>query len=284
LKSDAAVGGITMQTSRLLLTIAASLSALLLSATAARAQTAVNYYFLEVLDTEGKPVANAKVETEGFGPTNSKQTDERGQVRDVPALSGDFNTREFRVSKPGYLPYKVTEIFDKLQYSYLFENIVPQYDYKSPIRVVLLRVPATASEREAVEAEQHRRELIRAVKAGDFAAVEKLLRAGVSPDATDVYGIPAILFAAFKGNGAMIKALLAAGADVRNKEKPGRNALLQYIYQTRPKTMDVEIVRSLVKASADVNAADKYGATVLGLARRYDNPELIKLLEEAGAR
>jgi hypothetical protein len=272
-----------MHTSRRLLIIAASLSALLLSATAARAQTAVTYKFLEVLDTEGKPVANAKVE---IVPTVTppKQTDERGQIREMPVYYGDYQTSGFKVSKPGYITGESTEMSDRNSYSDLFENAFPQYDEKAPVRVVLLKVPTTAAGREAVKSEERRRELLRAVKAGDVATVEKLLRAGVSPDATDINGIPAILFAAANGDAATIKVLLAAGADVRNKERPGHKALLIYVRRARLKAIEIELVRSFVKAGADVNAADRYGATVLGSAMPSNNPELIKLLEEAGAR
>lgn len=270
-------------TTRSLLILASLLPALFLSAATARAQTAVSYRFLEVLDTGGRPVEGATVEAIG-GPRGPRQTDARGAVRELPVFVGDYNTRRFKVSKPGYLTYEGNELFDASIYGELFESIPHQPGHDTPIKVVLLKAPATAAEREAVEAELRRRELLVAVKAGDAATAEKLLRAGVSPDATDFNGIPAVLFAAANGDAAMIKILLAAGADVRNKGRPGRKALLHYVSQTRRRPVDVGAVRSLIKAGADVKAANKYGETVLVLARRSGSAEVVKLLEEAGAR
>jgi len=260
------------------------LSALFLSSATANAQTAASYHFLEILDTEGKPVADAKVEAVGSGVVQPKQSDERGQVRDMPAYHGDFNTHAFKVSKPGYITCEVTELFDRVVYGVLFEGLLADYDDKTPIKVVLLKEPVNAAEREAVEAEQRRREFLRAVKGGDAATVERLLRAGVSPDTADVNGIPAILWAAIKGDGRTIKALLAAGANVRNKGKPEHRALVHYLYKTTPNSIEIETVQSLIEAGADVSAANKYGVTVLALAKQSNNPELVRLLEKAGAR
>lgn len=261
-----------------------ALPALFLSPTAAHAQTAVSYRFLEVMDTDGKPVVDAKVETVGWGPTSTKQTDAHGTVRDMPVYSGDYTTRSFKVSKSGYLPYEVNELFDSARYGELLVTVIPRYDRNAPIKVVLLKIPVTTAERAAVESEQRKRELLSAVKVGDVAIVRKLLRAGVSPDATDLNGIPAILWASAVGDVRTMKTLLEFGADVRNKSRPGRGALLHYLYYTRLKTVDSETVRSLVEAGADVNATNKYGATVLGLAKQSGNAEVIKLLEEAGTR
>lgn len=274
-----------MTTTRRVFTLALFLSALLLSSTKASAQTGVSYRFLEVLDTEGKPVTDAKVETIG-GPPGPKQTDEHGQVKDLPVYIGDYNTRDFKVSKPGYLTYE-GQFFDGALsvYREFFESV--ESDRNAPIKVVLLKEPVTDAERKAVEAEQRRRELLSAVKQNDAATVERLLRAGVSPDASDFNGIPAVLFAAANANAAMIKALLAAGADVRNKGRPGRTVLLLYIYVAHMVfrvDADGETVRSLIKAGADVNAVSKRGTSVLGFAKQSGNTEVIKLLEEAGAR
>ena len=270
-----------MHTTRHVLMLAAFLSALFLSATTANAQLVVNYHFLEVSDADGKPVADAKV-APGDRPDTVTQTDERGRA--TATIYGGYRPHSIKVSKPGYLPYEAYEIYDRNTYWELYDSLSLQYDAKAPVKVVLLKEPATAAERKAVEAELRRRELVRAVKAHNVAGVEKLLRDGVSPDAADFEGIPAVLFASANGDGEMIKALLAAGADVRNKGKPGRNALLYYVRRTRVEGVDVETVRRLIKAGADVKAADKHGMTVLGIAEQSHNPELVKLLEKAGAR
>lgn len=274
-----------MQTTRRVFTFALFLSALFLSSAKANAQTAVDYRFLEVLDVKGKPLADAKVESLGSSYVmDTKRTDKRGQVAQVPVYSGDYTTIAFKVSKPGYLPYEVNELFERRRYGVLFEDTLSDYDDKTPIRVVLLKVPAGTRERKAFDAEQLRREMLLSIKRGDAATVERLLRAGVSPDAADFNGIPAILWASVKADGRIIKALLATGADVRNKDRPEHKALVHYLFAASPNTVDIEVVRSLITAGADVNAANKYGSTVLNLAERFNNPELVKLLEEAGAR
>lgn len=259
------------------------LSVLLLSPGDAEAQTAVSYRFLEVVDAAGKPVADARIESldSRGGPLN---TDANGAAKNFPVYYGDFNTRGLRVLKPGYITHEETGLYVDSRHWKLLEGEVAGYD-PNKIKVVLLKEPATDAERRAVEVEQRKRELLLAVKRNDVAAAEKLLRAGVSVEAADVHGIPAILWAAAGGDLKMIKALLAAGVEVRNKSRPGRKALLYYLDSLANKyAVDVELVQTLVKAGADVNAASKDGKTVLSLAGQTENAQVIKLLERAGAR
>ena len=261
----------------------ALLSAFFLLAADAEAQTGASYRFLEVLDVAGQPVAEAEV-TQIPSHAGPWKTDARGVLEQFPVYVGDFNTHGLRVSKPGYLPHEETGLRNGDRHPELFRGEVPGYD-PSKIRVVLLREPATDAERRAVEAELRGRELLLAVRRRDLAGVERLLRAGASADARDPHGIPAILFAAADGDAQTVRALLRAGADVRNKGRPGRKALLYYFDSMRSKcAADVELVRALVKAGADVNAARRDGTTVLSLAARCADSTVVKLLEKAGAR
>ena len=252
-----------------------------LSLTSANAQTAVNYRFLEVIDMAGKPVADAKVETVGSGGNRPYQTDEKGTVSKLPFYYGDFHTTGFKVSKPGYVTHEESIPPDDHLYSKLLYGEVPQYDSKN-LKVVLLKLPVTERERKAFEAEQRKRELLRAVRWGDPAMVEKLLEDGASATATDVRGIPAILWAVAIGDKRKIEALLNAGADVRDKKRSGRKALLYYMYNLKHE-YDEEVMRALIKRGADVNAVDE-DETILSLAKRYSNARIVKLLEDAGAR
>lgn len=257
---------------------------LFLSLTTAKAQTAVNYRFLEVLDTAEKPVVDAKVETFGTGgsPLSIQQTDEDGTIKKLPVYYGDYNTSSLKVSKPGYLTYEDKGLFDR--YSILLKGENPQYDPDAPIKIELLEMPATSAEREAVEVEQQKRELLLATKQGDAATVRRLLQTGVDANTTDVNGIPAILWAVTKGDVETIKALLAEGADVRSQYKPGRKALLYYLHYTYKGAINDELVRALLEAGADVNAADKNGTTALMLAKQIGDTKIIELLESAGAQ
>jgi hypothetical protein len=249
--------------------------------TPVQAQTAVNYRFLEVVDTAGKPLAAATVETGLAAPL---KTDEKGAVPALPVYSGDFNTRSLKVSKPGYLTYEGGELLTPTaRDEHLLRGEDPKHDPKLRIKIELLKDPVTPAEQQALAVAQHKRQLLWAARQGDDAAVRRLLRTGVDANAADVDGIPAILWAASSGKVAVIKELLAADADVRSKDKPGRKALLYYLYYTTKDEDDVELIRALIKAGADVNAADYSGTTVLSLASKSTNPEILKLVKKAGA-
>jgi len=265
-----------------------ALCVLFLYQTKARAQGAVSYHFLEVVETEGKPVAGAKVETLGYQAATTLQTDENGTVREVPVYGGDINTLGLKVSKPGFITYEdefVFTDFNRLGFKPgdEFLRVGGQIGGPIKIRVTLLRIPTTPAERKAVEAEQRKRELVVAAKRGDGAGVRRLLRAGVGAGATDIYSIPAVLWAVAGGNADAIEALLAAGADVRSRGRPGPKALLYYMLQGNA-TPDFKVVQSLVKAGADVNAVDNSDTSVLVWAERNGDAKIIKLLESAGAR
>ncbi|MEO6590672.1 MAG: ankyrin repeat domain-containing protein, partial [Pyrinomonadaceae bacterium] len=247
--------------------------------TAANAQTAVNYRFLEVVNTEGKPVAGATIETSG-GCQDVLRTDQNGQLeKGLPVCGGDSNTTGFRVSKSDYFSYEDIGFI-----SGFFSDRSGQ-----PIRLELLMMPKTDAERKAVGDEQRKREFFMAAKNGDSVAVRKLLQAGLSANltTTDLRGVPIskdvpiIMFAAASGNGETVKTLLAAGANVSNKDKPEYNALMYYLEPSfyshyRPKTEaeKAEVIgiyedglRKLIEAGADVKARDKdSGQTTLMLA------------------
>ena len=204
---------------------------LLMSLTAVKAQTAVDYRFLEVLDADRKPVAGARVETNENN--SSGQTDENGAIRVFPLYGGDINTRDVKVSKSGYFTYEEKDFFafywgfgpKSNLYGILLKGGSAKYGRSVPIKIELLKMPATSAERKTFEVKRQEQELLKAVKHGDAATVRSLLRAGVSANATDVYGIPAILLAVTVGYVEAINALLTAGADVNAKLQGGVTAL-----------------------------------------------------------
>jgi hypothetical protein len=258
-------------------------SLLFLSQGEAQAQTAVSYRFLEVVDTAGKPVADATVEPISSYSSPLK-TDENGVVARIPVYQGDYNTTGLKVSKPGYYTYEDRHLFSH-RHDILLQGEKPLYDPRERIKIELLKMPATSAERQTVEAEQRRLELLTASKHGDAATVRRLLHDGVKANAKDVHGIPAILWAITSGDAKTVQALLASKADVRSKNKPGRKALLYYLrYAIVNGQHNEALVRSLVKAGADVNAAESDGATVLMFAKQIGDAKIIKLLEKAGAR
>lgn len=259
-----------------------TLFVLFLPLTVAKAQTGVNYRFLEVVDTAGRPVVKAKVETE----RSKQETDDNGVVKQFPIFSGDFSTTGLKVSKPGYLTYESDEPLFSHRYWYLLREENLDYDPYGPIRIELLKMPATSAERNAFEIELRRRELLQAAKLGDAATVQRLLQGGVSANTADANGIPALLWAATGPDAESMKALLGAGAVVLRKDKPGRKVLLYYVYYTleNKSALNEEVVRGLLKAGADVNAVDINGETSLMLAKQAGNVHLVRQLESAGAR
>jgi hypothetical protein len=246
----------------------------------------VNYRFLEVLDDTGKPVADAKVEPIGDGET--VQTDKNGTAR-FGVSYGDFNTRGLKVSKPGYFNYEDVALF-RYPYGRVLGGELPESSREAPIRIALLRTTADEPDRKAIETRQRGRELIQAVKNRDAASVEKLLNSGVSPDTTDDHRIAAIVWAAANGDLSTIKALLAAGVDVRDKTKSGSRALLYYLYcgealfANGQDLLNYNLIETLLNAGIDVNAANRHHQSALSIAKGSGNTKLIKLIESAGAR
>ena len=47
---------------------------------------------------------------------------------------------------------------------------------------------------------------------------------------------------------------------------------------------NLQVIKALLAAGADVNAKDKYGETALTLAKEKNNSEIINLLLAAGAK
>lgn len=78
----------------------------------------------------------------------------------------------------------------------------------------------------------------------------------------------------------ILKYLIAAGADINQKDSNGRAALHQaVVYQNKNDTLN--IIKFLVENGADINAQDINGRTPL--FSTYDNPEVRQYLIQAGA-
>ena len=97
-----------------------------------------------------------------------------------------------------------------------------------------------------------------------------------------VIGWTPLIFASNRGHSGIVKALLAAGADVNAATDYGRTALI-----TACEDGHLEAARALVAAGANVNAADQGGRTPLNCARSHHNatanPAIEALLLAAGA-
>jgi ankyrin repeat protein len=117
--------------------------------------------------------------------------------------------------------------------------------------------------------------LILAMDTGAPSLVRILLGAGADARAKDSDGKTALMFAAQHGNLAAVQTLIDAGADLNATDDDGWTPMMF--------ADEAEVVRLLLNAGVDLTIKNKDGETALGLARKYDQTEVVKLLESRGA-
>jgi len=93
-------------------------------------------------------------------------------------------------------------------------------------------------------------------------------------------GITPLMRAATCGQPATVAALLKAGARINTLDDRKMSALMM---AAATDNANPEVVRMLLAAGADVKFADKYQDTALDWARRFRNPQIVAMLEKAGA-
>ncbi len=135
--------------------------------------------------------------------------------------------------------------------------------------------------------------------------VKLLLEAGANVNVRYKYGgifdgTP-LHYAAYNANVEVVKLLLEAGANPNTEKKgagwddlldevPGHTPLMQvgmgyiYDYDKDKKNEFVEVVKLLLSAGADPNAARDDGKTALDFAKEINFSEMVRILQAAGAR
>lgn len=111
--------------------------------------------------------------------------------------------------------------------------------------------------------------LVDAAKAGDLAAVERLLAAGADPDQHDRHRNTALIFAARDGRLEIARALVAAGASVNWVDDEFVTPLILAVHKNHP-----ALARLLLEAGADPAPRDRWGRQALdyALRRGADDP------------
>jgi ankyrin repeat protein len=118
-------------------------------------------------------------------------------------------------------------------------------------------------------------ELAAALRAGDTAAVQALLAAGVSPSVSDGKGAAPLLMAASRGQHANARALLAAGAnpDPRLASYDDATPLMLAI-----NNRDLPMAQLLLDGGAQVDLVDRHGDPALNWACFYGDLPAVELL------
>lgn len=119
--------------------------------------------------------------------------------------------------------------------------------------------------------------------------IELLHRNGGDALKVDKDGANVLHYAVMKDRALeMIPLLISWGADV-NQVAPGRNGetpmitAAQLFFEGRDQQHGTKVIRLLVDRSANVNAADRDGYTILITGAVNDKPELVKVALESGA-
>ncbi len=120
--------------------------------------------------------------------------------------------------------------------------------------------------------------LLKAVRAGDVAAIRNLLATGMSAGVEDIEGRTALMYAAAFGMSEIADLLIANGADVDATDNRGATALMEASRHGRD-----EIVEQLLRAGAKVDAEDRTGRTALMLAAAGGHLRAVEQLLRGGA-
>ena len=168
---------------------------------------------------------------------------------------------------------------------------VPLFDaiYWSDPEIVRLLVEAGADVN-AAEGSGGNTPLHEAVEKGDAEIVKILVAAGADVNAEGFMGHTPLILAAEEGATEIMRILLRPGldagtsADGEDKEAASTPSIGSGALFTAIENDDVEMVRLLVEAGADVNAAEGFGGnTPLHEAVEKGDAEIVKILVAAGA-
>ena len=124
-----------------------------------------------------------------------------------------------------------------------------------------------------------------AAVADDEETLRLLLAQGASARlVTSRYDGTALIAAAHLGHDGVVKQLIAAGAPLDHVNNLHWTALIESIVLGNGGPRHVETLKALVAAGASTSLADRQGATPLALAKSRRYLEMVRILEQAGAK
>jgi uncharacterized protein len=122
-------------------------------------------------------------------------------------------------------------------------------------------------------------DLVSVVRSGSLEAMIQTLSGGADVNATDEYGMTALMEASLRNRRKMVRLLLENGADTEDVENSsGCNALTFACLSGRS-----EVVRILLDHGGNVNAQDRFRRTALMAAAATGNAGAVLLLLANGA-
>jgi ankyrin repeat protein len=122
--------------------------------------------------------------------------------------------------------------------------------------------------------------LLEAARRGYEEMAGALIAAGADVDATDPYGVTALMFSFISGSAGTARPLIEAGTDVNARDVDGRTALIESL--TTENDIPDELIALLIEKGANVNVRIANGLTPLMIAVSGP-PRIVRLLIEAGA-
>ena len=126
--------------------------------------------------------------------------------------------------------------------------------------------------------------LVLAALKGQTGMVRLLLDHGADLRSVDRYGSTALISACKRGHVETAQLLIAAGSNVNHINRVGWSCLTGAVELGNGGPAYQAIVKALIAAKADLNQPDKGGETALAHARQRGQLEVVRLLEAAGAR